>query len=216
MLMNGLIDTENRKTNNNVTYSDCFNLKSYIIVEQLDNLYDIDVLMHELGHVYSSRMNDSKSKIQSIKHTRHFYEMFSLYMELCFIDYLKKNHILERDTAIVENSFYTFMYTYFYQLKLFNSIEDDGYLHHEYTGDLFDAFIYGYGHYLSMLIHERQLSDKEGTIEMLDDYLSYQGLMTYDEQLKHFSLNRDKLKDMKVLKKRLEEHNKLLDKHIKL
>ena len=214
LLMNGLIDSDYKEQDTNITFFNFFKSKPYILIDKLENIFDIDVLMHELGHAYSLKMIENKSYNQSLSFTKQYYEMYSIYVELCFQEFLKKNHIFTKDALILENSFYTYMYTYFKGIKECNDIKDDYTLNTRDMETIKDAFIYSYGHYLAMLLHEKRMDDKEGIEEALNDFLSYQGLLSYDEQLKLFDLNRDKLNDMKVLKKRLKSHNEEISKHI--
>lgn len=216
LLMNGLIDDTFKEQGTNITFFNFFKSKPYILVDKLENIFDIDVLMHELGHAYSLKMVENKSYNQSLWFTKQYYEMYSIYVELCFQEFLKKNHVFTKDALVIENSFYTYMYTYFKDIKESNDIKDDYTLNTYSMETIKDAFIYSYGHYLAMLLHEKRMNDKEGTEDRLNDFLSYQGLLSYDEQLKLFDLDRDKLNDMKVLKKRLKTHNEDISKHIVL
>ena len=214
LLMNNLI-SDNNTYDDNVTYFYHAKSKPYVMVESLNNVFDIDVLMHEIGHAYSIKMLENKSKTQSLNFTRNYYEMYSTYMELAFQDYLKKNHIKLRDAYILENSFFTYLFHYATLLKSCNEcrIFEDFYMDDiEYINQ---AFAYGYGHYISLRVFDKYLSDKEGINDALNDFLSYQGLLTYDEQLNLFGLNRENLKDMKVLKKKLEMHNSGIKNYIK-
>lgn len=215
LIMNNLIDDIYKPIDSNVTYFDHYKAKPYIMIEKSDNIFDVDVLMHELGHAYAIKMLENKSREQSLTFTRSYHEMISMYMELSFQDYLKKNHLYLRDAYILENSFYTYMYYYFSALKACNKLKDDDTLcihHMEYIDE---AFIYSYGHYLALRVHDKKMKDEAGVNEALNDFLSYQGLLTYDEQLSLFGLNRDNLNDMKVLKKRLNNHTEELKKYIK-
>lgn len=216
MLMNGLIDTSLKEQLTNITFFNFYASKPYILVDKLETIFDIDILMHELGHAYSLKMVENKSKEQSLSFTKQYYEMFSLYIELCFQEFLKKNHVFTKDALVIENSFYTYMYAYFKGIKECKDFEDDYSLNTVDMETIKDAFIYSYGHYLAMLLHEKRTINKEGTEDVLNDFLSYQGLLSYDEQLKLFDLDRDKLNDMKVLKKRLQIHNEEISKHIEV
>lgn len=215
LVMNNLIDDIYKPIDSNVTYFNHYKTKPYIMIEKLDNIFDIDVLMHELGHAYAIKNLENRSKEQSLTFTRSYHEMISMYMELSFQEYLKKNHLYLRDAYIIENSFYTYMYYYFNALKVCNKLKDDDSLCIHQMEYIDEAFIYSYGHYLALRIHEKSIKDKEGTNNALNDFLTYQGLLTYDEQLNLFGLNRDNLNDMKVLKKRLKNHTEELKKYIK-
>lgn len=216
MHMNNLIDTEEKEYESNNTYYVFSKAKPYVLVDKCENIFDIDVLMHEIGHAYSIKKLENKSRIQMLNFSKTYYEMFSEYMELCFQDYLKKNYLYPRDAYIIENSYYSYLYYHSYALKKCEKvIENSGITCDDTLDYINQAFIYTYGEYLAMRIHEKRLNDKEGTEEALNDFLSYQGLLTYDEQLNLFGLNRDNLKDMKVLKKRLSNHEVGLRRYIK-
>lgn len=215
LLMNKRIDSTQKYYETNATYFNYYKGNAYVMVDKLENIYDVDILMHELGHAYAIKRLENKSKVQSLNFTRSYHELISMYMELCFQDYLKKNHIYLKDAYLIENSFYTYMYYYFLSLKSVNNIKDDESLCINDMEFIEEAFIYAYGHYLAMRIHENSMKDREGTNEALNDFLSYQGLLSYDEQLNLFGLNRENLNDMKVLKKRLNTHKEEIKNYIK-
>jgi len=213
MQMNGLIDTNAKDIIDCATYSIFDKSKSYILLDKFKSIYDIDILMHELGHAYSFSVISNRSKSQSMTYHKSYYEMYSMYMELSFQEFLKKNHIFLKDALLTENNYYAFMYYYFNFLKNSNEIEDDDTLTFDDMEYIKNAFIYSYGYYIALLVHEKSMSDKEGTKERLDDYLAYQGLIDYDKQLEILGLTRDGLKNMKVLRKRLKTHVEDIEKY---
>ena len=213
MLKNNLIDNSPvglPEGLGGVTFFD-YETKEYILLKNSNRIKFVDYLMHELGHAYSYKMLENKSRKQQFSFGDTFFEMPSTFMELCFQDFLKRNHVYEEDRLKLQIDYFYKMHFFFFFLKnckYVTLLDSDNIRRMHYS------YIYSYGYYLSMLIHEDKLKDKESTLERLDDYLSYQGLLDRDEQLKIFGLDRDKLKDMKVLKKRLESHNNDVDAYL--
>lgn len=214
MTKNGLIDNSPAllpEGIGGVTFFD-YGDKEYILLKESNRIKFVDYLMHELGHAYSYKMLENKSRKQQFSFGDTFFEMPSTFMELCFQDFLKRNHILEEDRLKLQIDYYYKMHFFFNNLKNCKYVTV---LDFDNIRKMHYSYVYSYGYYLAMLIHEDKLKDKEATLERLDDYLSYQGLLDRDEQLKIFGLDRDKLKNMKVLKKRLDSHNKDINTYLK-
>ena len=210
MHMNNLIETESEYVDDAQTYFIFDKNKSYIIVPSCNNLFDIDVLMHELGHAYTLRVLESRGKKQALEEYKSYYELYPMHMELSFQEYLKRNG-MKRDSILIENNYLSFMYYYFSFLRESAKFNDDETLDISNMNYIKNAFIYSYAYYIALLLHEKN-SDKDSLKSRFDDFLSYQGLIDYDKQLEILGLTKDGLKDMKVLKKKISVHTSELEK----
>lgn len=184
----------------------------YILMPNQFDLEGIVMLVHELGHLWAYSVLDVRSKKQSIDTNMTFYESYSHYMEQCFMKHLKNNHILPKETAIIENSYYVWLKEYFESLEMCKVLKFD-----EEDIDVLelisDSYQYSYGMLLGVLLHERYINDPINTKKDIDNYLFNQGLVDNDRQLEMLGLTRDGLKDTKVLSKRLKEHDEFYKKY---
>ena len=204
----GMIEynSKNYGRNGGATIYD-FNEQTYIVMNAAKDISRITPILHELGHAYAFHMLDNKSKKQKLKWYATYYEMPSSLMEIALNDFMRKNHILMCDTTLIRNIYLRRIEWYFEKLKKLNDKSK--------VDDIRTSFVYSYGYYLSLLISDKVQEDKDVILRQFDDYLSYQGLLNYDEQLELFGLDRNKLKDMEVLEKRLDEHNDGVKKYVK-
>lgn len=178
----------------------------YILMPNQFDLEGIVMLVHELGHLWAYSVLDVRSKKQTVDANMTFYESYSHYMEQCFMKYLKNNHILLKETSIVENSYYLWLRDFFEELNMCDELKPD-----EENIDVLDliseAYQYSYGMLLGVLLHERYINDPVDTKKDIDNYLFNQGLVDKDKGLEMLGLTREDLKDTKILSKRLKEHS---------
>lgn len=207
-----LIDMRNMSRCSAVTYGSVTSNNHYVTLPNSLNAEGLGMVSHELGHLDSYAVLDVRSKKQVIDTQITFYEAYSHFMEHCLIGYLKKNHILLKDTAINENNYYAWMRGYFEQLnvcKELNSNEEDI----DVLMLISDSYQYSYGMLIGTLLYERYEEDPNMVKKDIDNFLFNQGLVDNDRQLEMLGLTREELKTSKVLAKRLEKHNEFYKKY---
>lgn len=184
----------------------------YILMPNQFDLEGINMLMHELGHLWAYGVLDVRSKKQTIGADMTFYESYSHYMEQCFIGYLKNNHILLKETSILENAYYLWLRKYFEELNRCYELKPD-----EENIDVLEfiseSYQYSYGMLLGVLLHERYINDPVDTKKDIDNYLFNQGLVDKEREFEILGLTRESLKDTKILAKRLKEHSEFYRKY---
>lgn len=213
MLESGLIDDSGDKLDTNTTYFVCALDKSYSVVDNCKRIDELSTLMHEVAHSYVQSDSLIRSRKQALEFHKSFYELYSMYTEYSFHNYLKKNHIYIRDALLTENAHYSALRAYSSTLNKCGQIGKDTFIDTDDLSFIVDAYEYTYALYLGLLLHEKSLSDKEGITERIDDFIAYQGLLDYDKQLEILGFTRDNIKDGKILSKRLKEHNNNLRKY---
>ena len=184
----------------------------YILMPNQFDLEGIVMLVHELGHLWAYSVLDVRSKKQAMGADTTFYESYSHYMEQCFMEYLKNNHILLKETSIVENSYYVWLRDFFEELNMCDELKRDE-ENIEALELISESYQYSYGMLIGVLLHERYISDPIDTKKDIDNYLFNQGLVDKDKELEMLGLTREGLKDTKVLAKRLKEHNEFYRKY---
>lgn len=184
----------------------------YILLPNQFDLEGIVMLVHELGHLWACSVLDVRSKKQSMDASMTFYESYSHYMEQCFIKYLKNNHILLKETSIVENSYYLWLRDYFEELNRCKELKRDE-ENIEALELISESYQYSYGMLIGVLLHERYINEPIDTKKDIDNYLFNQGLVDKDKGLEMLGLTREGLKDIKILSKRLKEHNEFYRKY---
>lgn len=195
------------------TYPNYLNGNHMILVDCKRNISGIGTMVHELGHFYQFNELSRRSKKQLFYFPISFYEMYSIYLEIALLDYLKENHILMRDTLISENEFYTYYYDHMaglYDCSNFNSDECD----EDILQLIENSYIYSFGFLLSLILHERSLDDPKDVRKRIDNFIFSEGLLPKGEQLKVLGITANDLKDEKVLVKRLETHNENMKKYV--
>lgn len=186
---------------------------SIILVDCKRNISGLGTIVHELAHFYQFYELSRRSKKQYFYFPLSFYEMYSIYIEIALLDYLKQNHILMRDTLISENEFYAYYYDHMvglYECSNFSSDESDS----DVLNFIENSYIYSYGFLLSLILHERSLNDKDDVRERIDSFIFSEGLLPKGEQLGVLGITLDDIKDDKILAKRLQTHNENMKKYV--
>ena len=210
-LNKGLIDMRN-KTGPGVYSSLCSN-NHYVVLPDEYNIANLVSISHELGHLYGYTVLDLRSKKQLIASRKTYYESISHYMELCLLEYLKKNHIYLGDTAINENDYYGRIQGYFIDLENYKQLERD--VPDCYTlVDASQTYLYSYGILIGTYLHERYLNNPVETKKDIYNYIFNQGLFDRNDELEYLGLSKEELNKSKVLAKRLQKHNEFYKKTI--
>ena len=214
--IDGLIDSNNRKIiSTNFTSNIPALNKSYILVNDNNCVEDVITLIHEIGHVYQFSVLNNISLNQICALEKYDYlEVFSMFLETIFVDYLKQNRIMVEDALISENHFYEWVLSEFNkldELTEFNSPECF------YDLNIFDEFnnslLYSCGGLTALELNNHYNQDKKETKRKIDLFISYSGLNDYDEMLKYLDIKKEDIYSSKVLKKKLNKHKKEVKNH---
>jgi len=211
---NECIDLANEKTYDmSITRAKFTSDETYIIVGRDLTIYSAESICHELGHARSVKEFHRRCKKQLYCDQVSYFEMYPTFLELTFIDYLKKNRILMRDTTIMENEVFASIYSFFQDLENASNftVEERDY---DIISYIKKAYIYSYGFIIALLLHERYLESPNEIKKLLDNYIFSSGLILPDEQLEMLDITKEDMMDTKILRKRLQKHNEDIKKYV--
>lgn len=210
MNMEGYIDMDTKKLKK--TDFTCYIpiLKnSYILINNHGSVDDLATLIHELGHAYTYRLfnNESLDRFYSFNNN-YLTETFSLFLEILFIDYLKKNNINKEDAILSENMYLKYIENRFKKvLELCKMDKIDKIVSKDET-ILINALIYSYGATTGIELCEHYKEDPKYTKENIRFFLSSLGKYSSEELLDILKIKEEDLHSCKTLIKRLNNHKK--------
>ena len=210
MNMDGYIDMDTKKLKK--TDFTCYIpiLKnSYILINNHESVDDLATLIHELGHAYTYRLfnNESLDRFYSFNNN-YLTETFSLFLEILFIDYLKKNNINKEDAILSENMYLKYIENRFKKvLELCKMDKIDKIVSKDET-ILINALIYSYGATTGIELCEHYKEDPKYTKENIRFFLSSLGKYSSEELLDILKIKEEDLHSCKTLIKRLNNHKK--------
>lgn len=227
MCANNQIDIDTPKiVTGDVTYEIASLSKAYVLVDNEGyNLEDMLAIVHELGHGMSySNLRKLSFKQTQLSNSDFNYEIFSLFLESVFLEYFRKNNINQTDLLSSENKLLNYIKESFLDLEEVNDGIDELGLNYllDDESDTFDdtliatALKYGYGGLVALEFSEQYKSDRKDTKRRLHLFDTSQGLIKYDDILSIALTSEEELLSCKVLRKRLENHNKSIRRKIKL
>lgn len=187
-----------RRTGRDTFTANIFSLnKIYAVVDRRMDIYGLNSFVHELGHVYSySKINSESQAYNDIFYLPEFYSSF---MELMLIDFFETNNILESDTSNLKKYFLGRMRRDADSIDKIISIPEERILDYE---DIFlPPMLYFESAYLSLIMNEMYMKDKEGTRERIDDYLKNQGMISRDQTLELLGTSRKEVTSGYTLKR---------------
>lgn len=208
----GLIDMRGKNKGTATTYMRMTSNRHYVLLPDGYNIEGLVILSHELAHLDSHVVLDTRSKRQLNDTMCTYYEAYSHYMEHCLFEYLKKNHIYLRDTAIDENNYYSWMYQFFeelYNVKDFQRNENDN----DVLAMIGEGYQYSYGMLLGILLNEKYIENPRETKKDIDNYLFNCGLFNKEDEIEILGFSKEDLENPKVLSKRLQKHDEFYRKY---
>lgn len=182
---------------------------SYILINNHGSVDDLATLIHELGHAYTYRLfnNESLDRFYSFNNN-YLTETFSLFLEILFIDYLKKNNINKEDAILSENMYLKYIENRFKKvLELCKMDKIDKIVSKDET-ILINALIYSYGATTGIELCEHYKEDPKYTKENIRFFLSSLGKYSSEELLDILKIKEEDLHSCKTLIKRLNKHKK--------
>jgi len=192
--------------------------KSYILVDNDGyTVNDMLAVVHEIAHAVSFDKFRNLSFKQVAASNRNLnYEVYSLFLEYAFIDYLRKIRVAENDVIFEKNKSLAHLKESFVGLDKVNKGIDEAGLSYlidvdeEYYDDTLIALSlkYGYGGLIALEFLDQYRQDRCDTKRRLHLFDTTQGLTSTDELLKISCIDKESLILCKVLKKELKNHRK--------
>jgi len=212
------------------TVFDYEELKSTIFVpNDKSTLICFTVLAHEVGHVINYDITKYSKNPLTVNNYDISTEMFSMFIELIFFDYLKKIKFEQTEIQKVEERFYDDFLIYASQLKFLFSyhgsgidkannlvVDDvdeankylellelkDGFTYFMYDANIKDAAYYTYGGVVADIFRYYFEQDNKFIYEIEKHFFDSEAYSS-EEILDRLPYVRESLKDMKILKKHL-------------
>lgn len=107
--------------------------ESIILINPKNTLYDIQVLIHELGHAIDKKTIESSKELFKYLSLSDYVEYNSRYLEKKFIDFLKESNI---NCEILEHNFNSITYRYFMIMYVYTLLPNNCF--DEYGNVMFD------------------------------------------------------------------------------
>lgn len=182
--------------------------KSYILVENDLSVEGMSTMIHELAHAYINKIFRTLSFKQAFNSDVTYYtEIFSMFLENIFTEYLIRNKITVIDAHISMNNFYEWINRNFKTLEDINGLSKEETLEEE-KETIDEALLYGYSGMIALELTERYNKDNSGVKKDVMRFITTSGILISDELIHSLGIDMKDVASCKTLKKRLITHNK--------
>lgn len=188
-------------------YSITNNFNPYILLNDISTISTSISLVHELGHIYDYELTKNgilKERIN--KSYSNYMEVYSHYMELLFIDFLKNQKVYTNDINAYKMSYIDTLSKEVIELyKLLNKqIYNINHIYENYP-DIFTIPEYALGKAIAYEFYDMYKEDKERTNVNIHKFLINYGKDTELKFLDYYGLNKEKIMSGNAIKKHILE-----------
>lgn len=189
---------------NGKTICSTFKFSPYIVIYTFNNVMDVEVLIHEMGHVYHhQKQNQFKGKQVYKTICNYQLEVYSHYLELLsydyFLDKVKKQDILNLKRLTVKNLIQNYINLEFSLSYLDKKNYKENYS--QYCSD----YSYGRGMLLAFEFYDMYQKDKEQADFNIEHFLSETGKYDFLTTIDKYGLNKEHIESCEAVKKYIKE-----------
>lgn len=158
-----------------------------------NNLYFFSILAHELGHVFEYERTKCSRKCEFVNNFNITTEVFALFIEILFCDYLKRINFNELEIKKLENKYYGDFLTYTTQIKFALSCP---YLYVNKNGELISESMDEVNKYLKYLENEDNYKYYIQNINLTDSIYYMYGYFIADIYREYYNLNKNFIREI--------------------
>ena len=181
-------------------------LEPYLFIQETNTIRDINVLAHEMIHIYLSEKQKYLTNSESLSnYVNGLNEVYSHYIEYILLDYLLVRGFNNKDIINYKKSLYSDLIEHlqvFYTLLEPYDIDFNDYD----EVSLYDEIRqYSYGLYFLYHFYDQYIIDKEMAKDNITNFMLDSCKYDFSYLINNYGLNEEKLKDYKVLLRHVEK-----------